>query len=339
MKLKIIACLICLSIAFGSDRRLFENGKAANVDCTPSSSLSLPTTVNCPALFKSETIYIDWPDGHFLSANLQASGQCAKNSDCFFTGDPVPYTGDWIPCWPEFHPAQHFSSGRILKEIYDGVAPTNFVSCDADPNSNYRKFVVGQCQRGADHSFDTSHECPGGEGGCGEPLFCDYQLGLYWDFGQCCCAYVSSGQCSETPIVIDVAGNGFDLTNAINGVNFDLKPDGIAERLSWTSAGSDDAWLALDRNGNGAIDNGAELFGDFAPQPNPPPGKGRNGFLALAEFDKSANGGNGDGQIDGRDSVFPSDDHGNKFKYRAKVKDIPGAQVGRWAWDVILIKR
>lgn len=194
------------------------------------------------------------------------------------------------------------------------------------------------------------------------------------EFGGGCDA--TPWNCSNSPVVIDISGNGFNLTNAINGVRFDLNNDDVKEQLSWTSFNSDDAWLVLDRNGNGTIDNGRELFGNFTPQPDPPAGEERNGFLALAKYDKPQQGGNSDGEISQQDEIFSSlqlwqdtnhngiseaselhtinelglttieldykesrreDAHGNKFKYRAKVKDIHGAYVGRWAWDVYLV--
>lgn len=184
------------------------------------------------------------------------------------------------------------------------------------------------------------------------------------------------------PVAIGAAAHQFwlmcraGLTDVAHGVHFDLNANGTRDRLSWTSASSTARWLVLDRNRNGSVDSGKELFGNFTFQTDPPAGVEQNGFRALAEYDKPENGGNRDGMINSRDAVFSAltlwqdvnhngiaeapelqrlsdsgieafsldykasrrrDRFGNEFRYQAKIYGPKHRELSRWAWDVFLV--
>ncbi len=152
---------------------------------------------------------------------------------------------------------------------------------------------------------------------------------------------------------------------------------GIAEQyqISWPIEGAHNGWLALDRNGNGTIDDFGELFGNLTVQPQPPSGKQKNGFAALAVYDTPGEGGNGDGWITSDDAIFPklrvwvdlnhdgqsqpeelytlsqvgitaisldyrlskiTDVNGNVFRYRSSVMDAQGGEASKTIYDVFL---
>lgn len=115
----------------------------------------------------------------------------------------------------------------------------------------------------------------------------------------------SCGGC-VSPIIIDVGRNGYRLTDSRGGVLFDLDADGIPEQVSWTHQDSDEAFLAMDRNGNGRIDDGSELFGNNTPVfPGVRTLTARNGFEALGFLESPDYGiSQADETIDARDQVF-----------------------------------
>ena len=95
------------------------------------------------------------------------------------------------------------------------------------------------------------------------------------------------------PLALDLDGNGIAFTK--NGAYFDLGTDGFAERATWIGKG--DGLLALDKNNDGKINNGSELFGDAMRKKDGTLAK--DGFDALADYDL-----NKDGKIDAADDVY-----------------------------------
>lgn len=92
----------------------------------------------------------------------------------------------------------------------------------------------------------------------------------------------------KDPLVVNFAGTAAQLSAAADRrFRFDLDGDGRQERLPGFASGS--GYLAFDRNGNGRIDDGSELFGP----------RSGNGFAELARLDKDGNG-----WIDSGDSAF-----------------------------------
>jgi hypothetical protein len=175
-----------------------------------------------------------------------------------------------------------------------------------------------------------------------------------------------------SPIILDISGSGFNLTDAASGVSFDISGSGLMLQMGWTAQGADNAFLALP-GPDGRVHNGKQLFGNFTPQPT---SDTPNGFAALAVYDLPANGGNGDGIIDARDAIFTSlrlwidanhdgvsqpeelhtlpslginsislnykmsqktDQYGNVFRYRAQVNPDNPTDAGKTAYDVFFV--
>lgn len=108
----------------------------------------------------------------------------------------------------------------------------------------------------------------------------------------------------QTPLILDLDGDGFVSTRRLSsGVSFDLDADGHAERTGWTAPTSREAFLWLDHDDNGVVDDGAELFGNSTALPDG--SHAQDGFEALAVYDRADLGGDEDGMISPLDLVWP----------------------------------
>ncbi|WP_280513962.1 calcium-binding protein [Ruminiclostridium herbifermentans] len=99
------------------------------------------------------------------------------------------------------------------------------------------------------------------------------------------------------PVILDLDGNGIEISTLENGVNFDLDNNGFAEKIQWVN--NKDGILCRDLDGNGKIDNGSEVFGDQVLMTTG--ATSRNGYEALTDLDW-----NKDFILDSNDKAFDS---------------------------------
>ena len=97
------------------------------------------------------------------------------------------------------------------------------------------------------------------------------------------------------PLALDLDGDGIETRGADGKVVFDHNNDGVKTGTGWLRP--DDGWLVLDRNSNGTIDNGGELFGVDTVKADGT--KASDGFDALSDLDS-----NDDGVFDAKDTRF-----------------------------------
>lgn len=120
-----------------------------------------------------------------------------------------------------------------------------------------------------------------------------YRLMTNGDAGSEDCFAIFTGMSS--PLVVDLKGKGLKFTKPGEHVTFDF---GEGKKPSvWLANGSEVAFVALDKNGNGTIDDAQELFGNTTRGPDDKPAP--NGFDTLKKYDS-----NGDNVIDSQDAVY-----------------------------------
>lgn len=125
------------------------------------------------------------------------------------------------------------------------------------------------------------------------------------------------------PVIVDLDGDGVETTSRSGSTFFDHNADGFAERTGWV--GADDGLLARDRDGNGRIDTGRELFGNHTLRPSGL--EAANGYQALADLDT-----NGDGKVDANDPGFSGlliwrDQNGDGVSTSAELRTLASVSI------------
>lgn len=183
------------------------------------------------------------------------------------------------------------------------ATPFNFSFASSEPATPpncYQAFITAVADDSTANG-QSSQICeqgppPPSGGGDGGSVVIDPGGGTYAEDPPC---FYGDPTCPYSPIVVKFVAGNYVLTGRNSPVLFDMGGDGHPVLIGWTGAGADEAFLWLDRNHNGRVTSGAELFGNFTPLKSGLLAK--NGFEALAEFDS-----NHDGVIDDRDPVWSS---------------------------------
>ncbi len=237
----------------------------------------------------------------FASIAITGGGQVTAGSSV-----EIDHQSDHPSCYGEMSNRAHVVGGGCASswdtEVHYGTDATDsasgFIPCAADCGIRY--YGGGEVKWNSSENEDFYQgnsvrimcDCSPPPGGCTIE-------GCVWDYYECACV-----DCC--PLVLDTSGRGYKLTSADRGVWFDINADGQLDAISWTDPRRDIAFLTFDRNGNGLIDDGEELFGNVTPVPgNMPPDRAVHGFDALASLEDPSYGpSHRDGRIDARDAAY-----------------------------------
>ncbi|WP_075172055.1 hypothetical protein [Neptunomonas phycophila] len=113
----------------------------------------------------------------------------------------------------------------------------------------------------------------------------------------------------KDPLVLNFDGGAVELSDET--FSFDIDHDGVSDLMPYLVSGS--GWLAYDKNNDGQINDGSELFGAIS----------GNGFDDLLQYDEDNNG-----FIDEADSVFDSLQLWKKTEAGDELTSLLGSDVG-----------
>lgn len=266
-RLGLFAAIICIGL--GSQAKAQICGGSFSVSNSGGSSSSCPTTTLTASWIYSIVGNSQCPQAGVYTrkgtaketVTINATGTCTPN--CPYQGPPSVYI-------------EHPSYTSVVWEWTNGI--NNNGNCAWSNQQVWRTYPeIGPCEG----SF-----CCSGEDQCNNTP------GATWVASTC--------TCQTSPLVIVMSGD-FDgaFTSPENGAPFIMLPSGGPALWAWPAVGKDRVgWIVRDRDGNGQIDSGSELYGGATPQ-STPAGQPRHGYTALKEEDT-----NGDGRITSDDVNF-----------------------------------